>query len=804
MWRSYWTTGIRNLNKNKLTSLLNLLGLTLGLTCFILICLFINHELSYDQHFKDAESIYRLDYIKENDQLAMSPYRMAHELAEDFSEIEEYVRISTYDWTVQNLPDAYNETVYVADSNLLNMFDFPVLAGDGATALANPNSLVLSVEKARKFFGNSASLNSIIGKNLTIREQDFSVTAIIDIKSNPTTLPVDIVIPGSVLLTVNPDFQRFFMTTWFGASQRAYVRMKPNMDLQDFNQRVTKYVDERGKAQSPGRDYGVSTISLLDIHLYSKSRRGLVPNGSINVVLAYAAIGILILGLACINFMNLATAQASQRAKEVGVRKSLGAQKSQLVMQFLTEAVLLAVGSLVLALGLVYILLPLFGQLLAAEIEYSLFQPVYLLSVFILALLVGLVAGSYPALYLSSFKPAAVLKGNVNKSGGFNLRKVLIIFQFTIAVVLVISTLVINQQIELSKDVDLGYDRDNLVQVENVGDKFKTFREQLISHPDIDYVVRSHVVATETPRSPTIGRLPGQSSEQDIGIHNNFVSQDFFVAYGIDVVAGRVFSRKFRNDTYFEDRENPPNSRGNVVVNTELVKQMGMTPEQIIGQTISVGAISAPERLQVIGVVASSYYKSVHQPLKPMIYYLNGRQLPRTTIKINSDSVGSALQHIDRTWKRLSPGYPIARSFLDDDYNAQYLAEEKQSQLLTVFSVIAVLITCLGLFGLASFTAERRIKEIGIRKVLGASRMNITWLISSDFAKLVVFANALAWPVTFIIMNNWLQQFASRVDLNPLSFVAALVLTLLVALFTVGGLALKAASQKPINALRFE
>ena len=206
----------------------------------------------------------------------------------------------------------------------------------------------------------------------------------------------------------------------------------------------------------------------------------------------------------------------------------------------------------------------------------------------------------------------------------------------------------------------------------------------------------------------------------------------------------------------------------------------------------------------MIGVVGSSYYKSVHQPLKPMIYYLNGRQLPRTTIKIKSGSVGPALQHIDNTWKRLSPGYPISRSFLDDDYNAQYLAEEKQSQVLTVFSVIAVLITCLGLFGLASFTAERRIKEIGIRKVLGAGRLNITWLISCDFAKLVVFANAIAWPVTFIVMNNWLSQFATRVDLDPMSFITALVLTLLVALFTVGGLALKAASQKPINALRFE
>ena len=804
MWRSYWTTGIRNLSKNKLTSLLNLLGLTLGLTCFILICLFIHHEMSYDRQFTEADSIYRLDYIKEDDLLAMSPYRMAQELAEDFPEIEEFVRISTYNWTVQNLPDAYNETVYVADSNFLNMFDFPVLAGDKETALTNPNSLVLSEEKARKFFGNTVSLNSMIGKYLTIREQDFAVTAIIDVKSAPTTLPVDIVIPGSILLTVNPDFNQFFLTTWFGASQRAYVRMKPNMELEDFNQRVTKYVDERGKAQSPGRDYGVLAMPLLDVHLYSKSRRGLVPNGNINVVLAYAAIGFLILALACINFMNLATAQASQRAKEVGVRKSLGAQKSQLVIQFLTEAVLLALGSLGLALVLVYLLLPLFGQLLAADIKFSLFQPVYLLAVFFLAILVGLVAGSYPALYLSSFKPAAVLKGDINKSGGFNLRKVLIIFQFAIAVMLVISTLVINQQIEMSKDVDLGYDRDNLVQVENVGDKFETFREQLISHPDIAYVVRSHVVATETPRSPTIGRLPGQTSENDIGIHNNFVSQDFFAAYGIDVVAGRVFSRKFRNDTYFEDRENPPNSRGNVVVNTELVKQLGLTPEQIIGQDISVGAISAPERLQVIGVVGSSYYKSVHQPLKPMIYYLNGRQLPRTTIKIKSGSVGPALQHIDNTWKRLSPGYPISRSFLDDDYNAQYLAEEKQSQVLTVFSVIAVLITCLGLFGLASFTAERRIKEIGIRKVLGAGRLNITWLISCDFAKLVVFANAIAWPVTFIVMNNWLSQFATRVDLEPMSFITALVLTLLVALLTVGGLALKAASQKPINALRFE
>ena len=800
MFNNYLLTALRHFLNNPLSSLINLIGLSVGLACFILISLYIDHETSYDKHYAQTDNIYRLDFIKEKDTLAFGPYIMLPNLKEAFPQIRDYVRINQYRWTVTLKDRAFNEKLHLADSSLLSIFDFPLLAGDPATALSDPFSVILSEEKARKFFGRT----DVLGEVVSIRGSDFKVTAILRDDNRPTTIPLEIILPDDALLTTNPGFADFFATTWFGASVRNYVVLEPGTDLDRFTRDVSQFVDARAKAQSPDRHYAIQPMALLDIHLHATSRGGLIPNGSIALVYAFAAIAVLILGLACINFMNLATAQATQRAKEVGVRKSLGAHQGQLIGQFIGESVIVALLALGLSLGLVAYLLPFFSELMGVPLDFAPADGPLLAKLLLLAIAVGIVAGSYPAFYLASFKPALVLKGNISRgSAGALLRKSLVILQFAIAAILIVATGVIYQQMQLARDLDLGYDRGNLVKIDRVGERFKTLRTQLRASPDIDYVVQSHVVPTESPRSPSLARLPGNDNGR-INIVNNFVSYNFFKAFDIQLVAGRVFNRKYAQDRYHEDRVNPPNSRGNIVINTEMARQLGKTPEQMIGQTLLVGSVNAPERLMVVGVVESSYYTSIRAPLTPMAYYLFGRQLPRTTVKIKAGRTAAALRHIDATWRNIAPGVPISRSFIDDNYNAQYQSEEKQAAMLGVFAGLAIIITCLGLFGLASFTTARRIKEIGIRKVLGAGRWRICALITGEFSQLVVIANLLAWPIAYIVMRDWLSSYANRIALDPLLFLASALATLLVAWLTVGSLAVKAASGRPVNALRYE
>jgi len=588
------------------------------------------------------------------------------------------------------------------------------------------------------------------------------------------------------------------------------VTLKPDTDVESFTQRASQYADERGKVTSPDRSYGVKTMGLLDIHLHATSRRGLIPNGSITAVYSFSAIAVLILFLACINFMNLSTARATQRAKEVGVRKSLGAYNSQLVVQFIGESVVFSTISFVLSLGFVTLLFPYFIDLLGVDMQFALFDGLLVVGLLMLAILVGAIAGSYPAFYLSAFKPALVLKGNVSRgNSGVILRKSLVILQLSIASVLIIATAVVYAQMQLAKSIKLGYERNNLIILNKVADSFDSLSNQLLTSPDIESVVMSHVVPTESPRSTTLTRMINEQGEEiRVDTDNNFVGYGFFKTYGIKLISGRVFSEEFAQDI-FVDNEDEALIKGNIIVSEEMVRALGLTPQNILGVFLSMGSSNSVQKHKVVGVVNSSYYKSIRTPMKAMVYYnyLNKTaewKMPRTTVKIKDGAMLNGLRHIDRTWKQVNPDIPISRTFLDDNYNALYQNEEKQSNMLNVFSVLAIIITCLGLFGLASFTTQRRNKEIGIRKVLGASVWQISSLITGEFTRLVIIANVVAWPFAYYFMNDWLQSFANRIDLNPLMFLLSAVLTVSVSWLTVGGLAYKAAMTKPVNSLRCE
>jgi len=779
----------------------------MGFACFILITLYINYETSFDQGFSKAESIYRLDHIQGTDDLAITPYILGEAFKEKFTEIDEFTRIIQWKETIKlGNNDSFNEFAYFADKSLFSLFDFPFVSGNAVTALNEPSSIVLSEDKAIKLFGHI----NVLGKVLRIRGNDFKVTGVISSRFGPTTLPLDLILPLKAALIVRPSFGDSFTTTWGGASVRTYVTLKTGSDVAEFTARASRYADKRGKITSPDRSYGVKSIALLDIHLHATSRRGLIPNGSITAVYSFSVIAVLILFLACINFMNLSTARATQRAKEVGVRKSLGAYNSQLVMQFIGESVIFATISFVFSLAVVSLLFPYFIDLLGVDMPFALFDGLLVVGLLILAIFVGAIAGSYPAFYLSAFKPALVLKGNVSRgNAGILLRKGLVILQFSIASMLIIATSAVYLQMQLAKSITLGYERDNLIILNKVGDTFDAFSSQLLRSPDIESVVMSHVVPTESPRSTTVARIiDEQGSENRIDTDNNYVGYQFFETYAIKLIAGRLFSKEFGQDVYVENEDTKINT-GNIVVSEALVRALGRTPENILGITLSLGSSNALQKHKIIGVVGSSYYKSIRTPIKAMIYfnYLNKTasfKLPRTTVKIKDGAMFNGLRQIDRAWKQVNPGIPISRTFLDDNYNALYQNEEKQSNMLNVFAVLAIMITCLGLFGLASFTTQRRIKEIGIRKVLGASVWKISRLITSEFTRLVIIANVVAWPFAYYFMNDWLQTFANRIDLHPLMFLLSGGLTVTVSWLTVGGLAYKAAMTKPVNSLRCE
>jgi len=807
VFSNYLMTALRNFFNNPLSSIINLFGLIIGFTCFILITLYINFETSYDKGFSKADSIYRLDHIQTSAELAITPYIMAEVFKEKFTEIDAFVRIIQWKETLKRENnDAFNELTYFADENLFELFDFPFVSGDPLSALSAPSNIVLSEEKAIKLFGNT----NVLGQVLRIRGHDFKVTGVISSNFGPSTLPLDIILPLKAAIVLRPGFAKGFTTTWNGASVRSYVTLNPDTDVESFTQRASQYADERGKVTSPDRSYGVKTMGLLDIHLHATSRRGLIPNGSITAVYSFSAIAVLILFLACINFMNLSTARATQRAKEVGVRKSLGAYNSQLVVQFIGESVVFSTISFVLSLGFVTLLFPYFIDLLGVDMQFALFDGLLVVGLLMLAILVGAIAGSYPAFYLSAFKPALVLKGNVSRgNSGVILRKSLVILQLSIASVLIIATAVVYAQMQLAKSIKLGYERNNLIILNKVADSFDSLSNQLLTSPDIESVVMSHVVPTESPRSTTLTRMINEQGEEiRVDTDNNFVGYGFFKTYGIKLISGRVFSEEFAQDI-FVDNEDEALIKGNIIVSEEMVRALGLTPQNILGVFLSMGSSNSVQKHKVVGVVNSSYYKSIRTPMKAMVYYnyLNKTaewKMPRTTVKIKDGAMLNGLRHIDRTWKQVNPDIPISRTFLDDNYNALYQNEEKQSNMLNVFSVLAIIITCLGLFGLASFTTQRRNKEIGIRKVLGASVWQISSLITGEFTRLVIIANVVAWPFAYYFMNDWLQSFANRIDLNPLMFLLSAVLTVSVSWLTVGGLAYKAAMTKPVNSLRCE
>jgi putative ABC transport system permease protein len=802
MFKNYFKTALRNFRKNKVFSFINIFGLAIGLTCFMLIAVFIYNELSYDKYPADAKNIYRVTLsVTGNGNVVLYPrvdVAVGEGMKNAFPEIKASARLSPASNFVKYNDKQFKEDhLAYTDSNFLQMFSIPLIEGNEKTALVQPNSVVISKAFAKKYFGNDKAL----GKSLLIglNNAPFKITGIIDKVPDNSHFHFDAFI----------SIATFHITyaTWSNVGYYTYLLLNKNADPKKlqakFPQLVAKYVVPEiqhdmgvslAEAQKSVNTFIFSLQPLTDIHLYSHTKYELEPNGDIQYVYIFSALALFILLLACVNFTNLSTARAVKRAREVGIRKVLGSVKKQLVFQFLSESVLFAFFAMLCAWLFIFFLLPYFNQLANKNISFRFFfQYQSILIILGVSFLVGLLAGIYPAFFLSSFNTIKVLKGSSSQDSQKKLlRSSLIVFQFFVSTALIIATIIVYQQLHYMQNKKLGYDKEQVLDLPDarlLGKNQTSFKQQLLQ----DSRVVAATIAWSVPGSLLMDGTeiyPKNENGNGTEIHANIyhVDYDYLRTLGIHIIKGRNFSKDFATDS------------DGVVINETAVNELGWTNDNAVGKTI---VRSGQQQLKVVGVVADFNYASVKQKIAPLMMMLGGNS-GGLIIKIKTTDVKSFLADLKKQWDAFNPSGPLEYNFLDEQFAALYESEIRTQQIFSAFAIIAIIIASLGLFGLSAFVIEQRTKEIGIRKVLGASVQNVLLLVSKEFLLLVGIAFIISIPVTWWAMHAWLQDFAYRINISWWIFAIAGITAILIALLTVSFQAIKAAAANPVKSLRTE
>jgi len=805
---NYLKIAIRNLRKQAGFTLINVSGLAAGLACCLLITLYVVDELSFDRYHLKANRIYRIHSDVKfggNDMhLAVSPDPIGPTLLQDYPEVEQYVRLHQRGtWLVKKAGSTNNlreDDITFADSTLFDVFTLPLLAGDPREALRQPNSLVLSESAARRHFGNQNPM----GQTLVFdNQQAYKVTAVM------RDMPLNSHFRSDFFLSMLNDTYQW--GNWLSMNHHTYIVLRPDASpaqlLPKIKSMIEKYVGPQvyqalgismDELRKSGNNIGFTLMPMTDIHLHSKQTVELAPNGDIRYVYAFAVVALFIMVIACINFMNLSTARSAKRAREVGVRKVLGSHRTQLVRQFLSESVLLAVLSMGLALILVALLMPLFntlagkGMVLARLLERDLLLPVLLLPIG-----VGLLAGVYPAFFLSSFKPISVLKGRQTAgSGSANLRAGLVVFQFIMSILLIVSTIVVYRQINFIQTKNLGFDRSQLVTIEDVyaiGQQAKAFKEEVLRIPGVQMGTMSGYLPTPSNRNDS-PLFPEGKLDQNQAVSAQIwsVDYDYIKTLGMQLLQGRDFSQSFGSDS------------SGIILNETAVRIFGFT--QPIGKRVSLlvnAQTKATKEYTVIGVVKNFHFESLRRNIGALALTLNP-QPSSLTLRISGTEAPAILKQIEAQWRRFAPGQPFVYDFMSARFDAMYRAEQRIGTLAMTFAGLAILIACLGLFGLAAFMAEQRTKEIGIRKVLGATVPSLVSLLSKDFLKLVGIAILIATPLAWYAMHTWLQDFAFRTELSWWIFAGAGAVAVLIAFLTVAYQSIRAALVDPVKSLKIE
>jgi putative ABC transport system permease protein len=791
MIKNYLKIAWRNLMKSKVFSLINVLGLTIGITVCMMIFLFIMNEFSVDKFHKNGKDIYRVmrgyDRSKAPTSYLSGPYARA--LLNDYpDEIEKAVRVMVTDATFSIENKAFNEKkLYLVDTGFFTFFSFPLVKGDPATALKDPKSIVLTERTAKKYFGNEDPMGKVVswGKDLQLK-----VTGIAKNVPSNSHLNFDMAVPLS-----NFEKEEWF-NVWINNNCFTYVLLNKHANEAQLEKKFPQFMEKyMGKDMARmGEKFELSLTPLYDIYFETASVYDNVKHGDKKVVYIFLSIAVLILLIACINFMNLSTIRAVERSKEVGLRKVMGALRNHLVWQFIGESILLAFISCILSIALLQLFMPSYNELLGYPLSVSWTTlPLYLFLIGVI-LIVGLLAGSYPAFFLSAFSPIEALKGKLKLGkGGSFFRQVMVVTQFSISVFLIIGSIIIMKQMNYVKNMDLGYDKDQTVIVqinnEDIYNKRYTFKNDLQNRANIASVALMSGEPGGFFDQHTF-QVEGQN-DQIWKARTEFADFEFVKALGLKIIAGRDFSGQYRTDT-----------AGAVLINRTAAAMLGFTPEEAIGKWIK-NTIRDESRRRIVGVIEDFNFLSLKEKMGALV--VSPREDTRVAlIKIKSGNIRSAVATIEKTYAKVAPGYPFEYNFLDQQFDELYKTDLRQQTIIIVFAGLAIFIACLGLFGLTSFTAAKRIKEIGVRKVLGSSTQGIVMLLSKDLLKPVLLATIIAMPAGYYAMNIWLQNFAYRIPMHWEVFVLAAAITTAIALLTVSFKAVKAALANPAQSLRTE
>lgn len=799
MLKSYLKIAWRNLRKNKLYSIINIIGLSIGITSCILIGLYITHELSYDKFHKNGERIARITMEYSNGGIVgkyvQTGTKVGPQFKRVFPSVESFVRTFKSKTIVAYGNKIFDEkNFFYVDSSFFRVFSFKLIKGNPAKVLNAPNQLVITESTAKKYFGDADP----VGKVMRIaNSDDYVITGIAADAPGNSQMHFDFIVSFGNLNASKTE-------EWWTANYVTYLLLNRADQIPQLQQQVIAYMktkEVRGEAKVEGSNYLTYNLEPLKrVHLYS-SLDGFEPNGNITYLYILGAIALLILFIACVNYTNLATAQAAGRNGEIGIRKVLGAKPGQLFTQHLGESALLTFIALIIAIFISIELLPLFNRLSDKSLTASiLFQPLPICALLLLGITASLLAGSYPALVLSHVKLAGILKSGFSFStSGKSLRKALIVLQFIISVFLIISTIVILQQLHFIQNKKLGYDKDHII----------VLPVDYQMHRDYDAIKKAirrdpHILAVGGAYGNTVFIQWGDGIHVNKGFEQKNLSincipadLDFVKTIGIQIISGSDFTEA---DLYkLDTSENYKNFRYTFMLNEAAVKAIGWKPDEAIGKTIEKNGSGT-----VKAVVKDFHFTSLHQPIGPLAIFLDTQFINQLYVKTSGNDIPATLNYLQTLWKERVPYRPFEYTFLDEDYNALYKVETRTSQLFTAFAITAVLLACLGLFALAAFTTVQRTKEIGIRKVLGASIFSITGLISKDFLKLVIIAAVIAFPLSWWAMHRWLQDFAYRIDIDWWVFALAGLLTAAIALLTVSFQAIKAALANPVESLKTE
>lgn len=789
MFKNYFKIAFRNFIRHKAFTAINIIGLTIGMASSILIFLWVSNELSYDKFHKNADEIFRITADAGNFNAAVNCAGMPPELKAKIPAVENYVRLSHPVTTVfeEGEKKFEEKNVFYADSTFLQVFSFPLVQGNAVTALMRPDAVLITENMARKYFGNSDPIDRQIkkdGKNIV-------VTGVLKNIPPNSHLQFDFILPISAIAQTDNDLKT---AAWQNFNYYGYIQLRKDFVTKPHNiSKLTTQINTLYKEHVEESKLKVAfhLQPLTSIHLHSNYQVDLPGHGNIQYVNIFFIVAIFILVVACINFMNLATARSARRAKEIGLRKVVGAARAQLIGQFLGESVLISFIAFLLSIALVWLLLPAFNNVAGKQLAINLLSGKILMILAGMAIATGLISGSYPALFLSAFKPAKVLKGNMKSMGGnLTFRNALVVIQFVVSIVLLAGTAVVYRQLSYIKEMNLGFNKSDLLYMPMAGEmwqKQQPLRAALSENP----LTANYTILNDLPVNLESGSVdvqwPGKDPNTQVVFPTLFVDENFLDVFNIKLLSGRAFSAARKADS------------SSFILNEKAVKVMGMTVPGAIGQPLSLWDIKGT----IIGVVKDFNYKPIQTPVEPMIIGLN-KWGGVTVVRTQPGKTEAAIKALSKISADLNPQYPFSYSFLDQDIENLYKGEQRMGKLFNLFAVLAIFISCIGLYGLSAFMAEQRRKEIGIRKVLGASAFGVVRLLSSGFTKLILIAVVIAIPIAWYGINSWLETFSYRINANWIIFLVAALSALAIAWLTVGYESIKAAIANPVKSLRNE